>query len=126
MAVVVDMPAPGDARAADTPVAVRSLVCSLRRGLLTSNVGEACALVRCAPAARAPDIELIFAPVAYISHGFVKDPRHAITIGVVLLQPESVGSITLRSADPFTAPRDRAPISRPIPRAPTFVSWSRA
>jgi choline dehydrogenase len=75
-----------------------------RRGLLTSNVGEACALVRVTADAPAPDIELIFAPAPYIDHGFVKLPRHAITIGVVLLQPESSGVIRLASADPFSAP----------------------
>ena len=75
-----------------------------RRGMLTSNVGEACALVKLGLGASAPDIELIFAPAPYIDHGFVKESRHALTVGVILLQPESVGAITLRSADPFMAP----------------------
>ena len=77
----------------------------LRRGLLTSNVAEACAFVRSAPELAAPDLELIFAPVPFIEHGLMKPPGHGITVGVVLLQPKSVGCITLRSADPFAPPR---------------------
>jgi choline dehydrogenase len=77
----------------------------LRRGMLTSNVAEACAFVRSSPDVDAPDLELIFAPVPFIEHGLVKPPGHGITIGVVLLQPKSVGSITLRSPNPLDAPR---------------------
>ena len=77
----------------------------MRRGLLTSNVAEACAFVRSNPHLSAPDLELIFAPVPFIDHGLAKPPGHGITIGVVLLQPKSIGAITLRSADPFAPPR---------------------
>jgi choline dehydrogenase len=76
----------------------------LRRGPLTSNVAEALALVRVGAGASAADVELIFAPAAFIEHGFVKVPQHAMTIGVVLLQPRSAGSITLRSVDPVAPP----------------------
>lgn len=77
----------------------------MRRGPLTSNVAEACAFVRSNPHLSAPDLELIFAPVPFIDHGLAKPPGHGITIGVVLLQPKSIGAITLRSADPFAPPR---------------------
>jgi choline dehydrogenase len=77
----------------------------LRRGVLTSNVGEACAFVRSSPELDAPDLELVFAPAPFIEHGLVKPPGHGITIGAVLLQPKSIGSITLRSANPLDAPR---------------------
>src|SRR5262249_33065143 len=103
VAVVVEGRRPVTLAAAETPSQLARWLL-LRRGMLSSNIGEACALVRCAREASAPDIELIFAPVAYINHGLVKHPGHAITIGVILLQPESVGSITLRFADPFAAP----------------------
>jgi choline dehydrogenase len=76
----------------------------LRRGMLTSNLGEACAFVRSRPDLEAPDLELIFAPVPFIEHGLVKPPGHGITIGTVLLQPKSVGSIALRSANPLDPP----------------------
>jgi choline dehydrogenase len=75
-----------------------------RRGMLTSNVGEAVAFVRSDPALEHPDLELIFAPVPYIEHGLVTPPGHGITIGVILLQPASRGTIAPRSADPGDPP----------------------
>jgi choline dehydrogenase len=76
----------------------------LRRGPLTSNVGEACGFVRSSAELEAPDLELIFAPVPYLEHGLVKPPGHGITVGAILLLPKSTGSITLRSANPLDAP----------------------
>jgi choline dehydrogenase-like flavoprotein len=75
-----------------------------KRGLLTSNVGEAVAFITTEAGAPAPDIELIFAPGPFIEHGLSQPPGHGTTIGVVLLQPESRGRITLASADPQAAP----------------------
>ncbi|MEX0992748.1 MAG: GMC family oxidoreductase N-terminal domain-containing protein [Solirubrobacterales bacterium] len=75
-----------------------------RRGPLTSNVGEGCAFVRVNSDAPAPDIELVFAPVPFMEHGLQEPPDHGMTIGPILLQPESVGEITLRSADPLEPP----------------------
>jgi choline dehydrogenase len=51
-----------------------------------------------------PDIELIFAPVPFLDHGFTEPPGHGFTIGCVLLQPASMGSLSLASADPTVAP----------------------
>jgi choline dehydrogenase len=97
------------ARQPTTLVAAESLPNLLRfllrrRGMLTSNVGEACGFTRSSPDLDAPDLELVFAPVPFIEHGLVKPPGHGITIGAVLLQPKSKGSITLRSANPLEAP----------------------
>jgi choline dehydrogenase len=75
-----------------------------RRGMLTSNVGEGVAFGRSEPGLQHPDLEYIFAPVPFIDHGQADPPGHGITIGVVLLQPESVGTVTARSADPAVAP----------------------
>jgi choline dehydrogenase len=75
-----------------------------RRGMLTSNVGEGVAFSRSAPGIDHPDLELIFAPVPFIKHGEVEPPGHGVTIGVVLLQPESRGTVTIRSADPSAPP----------------------
>jgi choline dehydrogenase len=72
--------------------------------MLTSNVAEAVAFVRSDPSVTVPDLELIFAPVPFIDHGLTAPPGHGITIGVVLLQPESEGRITLASADPADPP----------------------
>jgi choline dehydrogenase len=75
-----------------------------RKGMLTSNVGEAMAFIRTADDLPAPDVQLIFAPVEYIDHGLAPPPGHGITIGAVLLRPGSRGTITLASSDPFAAP----------------------
>jgi choline dehydrogenase len=75
-----------------------------RRGPLTSNVGEAVVFTRSDPSLHAPDLELIFAPVPYIAHGLTPPAEHGVTLGVVLLQPESAGRITLASADPAAPP----------------------
>lgn len=74
------------------------------RGMLTSNVAEAYGFVRSDPSLELPDIEIIFAPVAFIGEGLVPAPAHALTIGAILLQPESSGSISLASADPLAKP----------------------
>jgi choline dehydrogenase len=77
-----------------------------RRGMLTSNVGEACGFVRTEVAERAgvpdalPDIEIIFAPVPYVGEGLVPTPAEGITVGAILLRPKSRGTIRLASADP--------------------------
>jgi len=81
-----------------------------RRGMLSSNVGEAYGFVRTPVADRAgmpqglPDIEIIFAPVPYVGEGLVPTPRHGLTVGAILLRPRSRGTIRLASADPLAAP----------------------
>jgi choline dehydrogenase len=59
---------------------------------------------RSEPGLEHPDLEYIFAPVPFIEHGLAVPPGHGITLGVVLLQPESKGTVTARSADPTVAP----------------------
>jgi len=71
------------------------------RGMLTSNVAEAYGFVRSDPSLELPDIEIIFAPVAFIGEGLIPAPAHALTVGAILLKPESTGTITLASADPL-------------------------
>jgi choline dehydrogenase-like flavoprotein len=76
-----------------------------RRGMLTSNVGEAYGFIRSRPDLELPDLELIFAPAPYFEEG-IGDPydRHAVVMGPILLKPHSRGTITLRSADPKDKP----------------------
>lgn len=74
------------------------------RGPLASNVAEATAFVRTRPDTRTPDLELIFLPVLFEEEGLKQPTDHGLTLGVVLLQPRSVGTVTLRSRNPNDAP----------------------
>jgi choline dehydrogenase len=101
--VVVSCPLPVTLVSAETPGQLAKYL--LRRtGMLSSNVAEAVAFVRSAPDLPAPDLELIFGPVPFIEHGLVPPTGHGITVGVVLLQPESRGRVTLASANPGDPP----------------------
>ncbi len=71
-----------------------------RRGMLTSNVAEAYGFVRSDPTLSLPDLEILFAPVAYVGEGLIPPPRHEVTVGAILLRPHSTGTVTLQSADP--------------------------
>lgn len=76
-----------------------------RRGMLTSNVGEAYGFAKSRQDLEHPDLELIFAPAPYFEEG-LGDPYdgHAVVMGPILLKPQSRGTITLRSADPKDKP----------------------
>ncbi|WP_343947569.1 GMC family oxidoreductase [Nonomuraea longicatena] len=67
----------------------------LRSGMLTTNVGEAVAFVKTSQEEPEPDIELVFAPGPFIDHGLAAPAEHGLTLGVVLLQPESRGRVGL-------------------------------
>ena len=90
--------------AAETPLQLVDYL-TRRRGLLTSNVGEAHAFVASRPDLDVPDIELIFAPVPFLDHGLTESDRHGYTMAAVLLQPESRGTVRLASDDPLAPPR---------------------
>ena len=72
-----------------------------RRGMLTSNVGEAYGFVRSRPDLDVPDLELIFAPAPFFEEG-IGDPHdgHAVAMGPILVKPRSRGHITLRFGGP--------------------------
>ena len=76
-----------------------------RRGMLTSNVGEAYGFVKSRPDLELPDLELVFAPAPYFDEG-IGDPYtgHAVVMGPILLKPHSRGTIKLRSSDPKDKP----------------------
>ncbi|KAF8516688.1 alcohol oxidase [Hysterangium stoloniferum] len=91
------------------------------KGPLTCNVAEGAAFVRSddkklfppdkykvkdeTSGPNAPDLELFFVPVGYTEHGCGPVPPGDLgTLGAVLLRPQSRGSITLKSSDPFDAP----------------------
>jgi choline dehydrogenase len=75
------------------------------KGMFTSNVGEAVAFIKSDDSLAAPDLELIFAPGPFVNHGLEPPAGHGVTLGVVLLQPDSRGRIRLASADIADAPR---------------------
>jgi choline dehydrogenase len=76
-----------------------------RRGMLTSNVGEAYGFVRSRAELQLPDVELIFAPAPFYDEGLLTEsPGHGVVFGPILVAPESRGQITLRSADPHAKP----------------------
>ena len=76
----------------------------LRRGMLTSNAAEAAAFIHSRPGLPAPDLELIFAPGLFQNEGLTPASAHGFTLLAVALQPHSVGSLRLRSADPLAKP----------------------
>ena len=75
-----------------------------RRGMLTSNAGEAGGFLRTDPSLDAPDLQFIFGPVYYLDHGFLRPDGDGFTLGPILLQPKSRGTVRLASADPLAAP----------------------
>lgn len=75
-----------------------------KRGMLTSNVGEAYGFIRSDPSLPLPDIELIYAPVGFIGEGLIAHDGHAVTLGAILVQPASTGTISLATADPLDKP----------------------
>jgi choline dehydrogenase len=101
--VIVHTPDPVTLVAAESPLNLFKYL-ALKKGMLTSPVGEAVAFVCTREDAPAQDIELVWAPVPYIDHGSVKPPGHGVTVGVVLLQPESRGTVRLASSDPRAHP----------------------
>ncbi len=75
------------------------------KGPLTSNVAEGGGFVRTHARLERPDLQLYFAPVYFIQHGFVRPAGYGFSLGVCLLRPQSRGEVTLRSRDPFQPPR---------------------
>jgi choline dehydrogenase-like flavoprotein len=75
-----------------------------KKGRLVSNLAEAGAFIRTRRTLDRPDIELIFAPLFYMHHGFANPKGHGFSIGVVLQHPASRGHLALKSADVLDAP----------------------
>jgi choline dehydrogenase len=75
-----------------------------RHGMLTSNVAEAAAFLRSRSDLEAPDVELVFGPVLFENEGITPPSQHGVSIVNVLLQPYSVGTIRLESADARAKP----------------------
>jgi choline dehydrogenase-like flavoprotein len=82
-------------------------------GPLSSNVGEAY-LYTTQDGLDQPDVEVIFAPVAFLDEGLTRPKEHGYTVSAVVQKPQSHGTITLSSLDPTAAPTiDPAYLSDP-------------
>jgi choline dehydrogenase len=76
-----------------------------RKGPASSNIAEAGGFVVSREATDdRPDIQMHFVPAFLDDHGRNILPGHGMTIHACVLRPESRGELTLRSADPLSAP----------------------
>ena len=76
------------------------------RGFLTSPVGHAHAFIRTRDGLDAPNVQVIFGPLAYDHHdtGAVRYPHPAVNVAIGLCRVASRGTIRLASPDPAQAP----------------------
>ncbi|UVJ46405.1 choline dehydrogenase [Pseudomonas sp. LS1212] len=74
-------------------------------GLAASNHFEAGAFIRSRAGVEHPDLQLTFMPLAVQPGSVDLVPAHAFQIHIDLMRPTSLGSVTLKSADPRHAPR---------------------
>ncbi|MBV7339932.1 choline dehydrogenase [Chloroflexi bacterium TSY] len=75
-----------------------------KKGMFTSNVGEAGGFIRLDAASLAPELQYHFAPVFSLRHGFDSPQAHGFTVAPTLVKVHSRGDIKLKSADPLTHP----------------------
>lgn len=75
-----------------------------KTGPVTACVAEAGAFLRSSSDVRSPDIQIHCLPAYVVDHGRMKIKGHGITINTCNLRPKSIGSVTLRSADPMAEP----------------------
>ena len=79
-----------------------------KSGPLVSNIAEAGIFLRTRSGLAVPDMQLLFGPAYYVSHGLRPRKDHCFGFGPTLVTPESRGEITLKSANPLDAPAIRA------------------
>jgi choline dehydrogenase len=75
-----------------------------RTGPVTACVCEAGMFVHSSDAVDTPDIQMHALPAFVIDHGRMRVKGHGMTINTCNVRPKSVGSLTLRSADPAVPP----------------------
>ncbi|MBL8323778.1 MAG: choline dehydrogenase [Rubrivivax sp.] len=75
-----------------------------RRGMLTTNFGEAGGFIKSQPGEATPDLQLHFVIAKLVDHGRKTVFGHGYSCHVCVLRPRSRGSLTLASADPLAAP----------------------
>jgi choline dehydrogenase-like flavoprotein len=89
-------------KAETLPNLIRYVV--MKNGPLTSNVAEAGLFTRTRDGLNVPDVQILFGPAYYRGHGLIRRKEYCFGFGPTLITPESRGSVTLRSANPFEAP----------------------
>lgn len=75
-----------------------------KTGPVTACVAEAGCFIRSSEAGRSPDIQIHCLPAYVVDHGRKRIKGHGITINTCNLRPRSIGSVTLRSANPLDPP----------------------
>lgn len=75
-----------------------------RTGLLTTNIAEAGGFVKSDPTEPIPDLQFHFVIGKLVDHGRKVMFGHGYSCHVCVLRPNSRGSVTLASADPFMPP----------------------
>jgi choline dehydrogenase-like flavoprotein len=75
-----------------------------KTGPVTACVAEAGAFLRSSSDVRSPDIQIHCLPAYVVDHGRMRIKGHGVTINTCHLRPRSIGSVTLRSADPDVEP----------------------
>ena len=76
-----------------------------KTGPVTACVAEAgCFVYSGVAEVRSPDIQIHCLPAYVVDHGRKRIKGHGITINTCNLRPKSIGSVTLRSANPLDAP----------------------
>lgn len=85
----------------ETAKGIKSIVNYLirKKGPLTSNVAEAGGFIKTLDGMDAPDIQFHFGPGYFYNHGFgIPTTGNGYSLGPTLLQPQSVGTVTLASS----------------------------
>ncbi|WP_336516549.1 GMC family oxidoreductase [Pollutibacter soli] len=77
---------------------------AFKRGPFCSNLAEAGAFVKSSPEQPCPDIQFHFGAAYFVDHGFVQPKGHGYSIGGVVLNPQSKGTVSLASGDYKAAP----------------------
>ncbi len=75
-----------------------------RRGMLTTNFGEAGGFIKSRPEEATPDLQLHFVIGKLVDHGRKTVLGHGYSCHVCVLRPRSRGRLQLASADPLAAP----------------------
>ncbi|KRA32858.1 hypothetical protein ASD81_13460 [Nocardioides sp. Root614] len=94
-----DTTAKGTLAGAQNPLHLLNFL-ARRRGLLTSNVGEAGGFFHTRPDEEAPDVQVIAAPGFFKNHGFDTYDKPAFSMALSLVGSKSRGQVRLNSSDP--------------------------